>query len=229
MTHTISYRFFNPNNEKTVITLCFDEETYQIKLDDELEKPGWAKLSHQKCSNCPLGDDIEWCPTALAIAQFLPSFKSKFSYEKTIVEVETPTRTVVSKATFQTGIASLLGLACATSGCPHSKFLRPMARFHLPFANEQETVFRSLAANLLMQYVEKSQNGTGNISVNFDKLNESYGALSVVNSFLAERLRDGVERDAALNAVIILDGFALITPENTDGTFEDLQDVFVVE
>jgi len=119
-------------------------------------------------------------------------------------------------------------LVCATSGCPHTKFLRPLARFHLPFANEQETVFRSLSANLLMQYVSNSQNG-GDKPINFDQLNESYANLSIVNGFLAERLRDGVERDAALNAVIILDGLALITPENTDGSFEDLEDVFVVE
>ena len=35
-------------------------------------------------------------------------------------------------------------------------------------------------------------------------------------------LRDAVDRDAALNAVIILDGFALITPENTGDEFEDI-------
>jgi uncharacterized protein DUF6901 len=228
MTQTISYRFFAPKEKPTQINLHFDDKTFLIQLHKNMEKPAWAKLSHQKCSNCPLGDDVEWCPAALAIADFLPIFKEKFSYEKTIVEVETPSRTIVSKATFQTGIASLLGLACATSGCPLTKFLRPLARFHLPFANEQETVFRSLAASLLAQYVENSKNGH-NKPLTFDTLNDNYAALSIVNGFLAERLRDGVERDAALNAVIILDGFALITPENTDGSFIDLEDVFCVE
>ncbi|WP_135077242.1 hypothetical protein [Terasakiella sp. SH-1] len=228
MTQQIIYKFFAAKEEVVHIELDFDEQTFQIQPRKDMEKPGWAKLSHQKCSNCPLGDDVEWCPTAVAVADFLPHFTEKFSYEKTVIEVETPQRTIITKSTFQTGIASLLGLVCATSGCPHTKFLRPLARFHLPFANEQETVFRSLAANLLRQFVENSHNG-GQKPLNFDELNRNYAQLSIVNGFLAERLRDGVERDAALNAVIILDGLALITPENTDGSFEDLEDVFVVE
>ncbi|NVK17821.1 MAG: hypothetical protein HWE30_03910 [Methylocystaceae bacterium] len=228
MTQTISYRFFAPKEEKVQIDLNFDDDTYQLQIDENGDKPEWARLCNNKCTNCPLGEEVEWCPAALGVAQFLPAFKSKFSYEKTVVEVETPTRTVVTKATFQTGIASLLGLTCATSGCPHSKFLRPLARFHLPFATEQETVFRSLSAYLLMQYKKNHDQGI-NHPPSFDDLNEAYATLSIVNSFLAERLRDGVERDAALNAVMILDGFALITPENTDGSFLDLEGVFVVE
>ncbi len=228
MTQTISYRFFVPKEKQVQIDLNFDDDTYRLQIDEDGEKPDWARLSHQKCSNCPLADDIEWCPAALGIAQFLPAFKAKFSYEKTVVEVETPTRTVVTKATFQTGIASLLGLTCATSGCPHTKFLRPLARFHLPFATEQETVFRSLSAYLLTQYKINHDKGE-NKPLSFEGLNEAYATLSVVNSFLAERLRDGVERDAALNAVMILDGFALITPENTDGSFLDLEGVFATE
>ncbi len=228
MPQTIIYKFFATNQEVVHVKLNFDQKTYQIKIDEGLDKPDWAKLSYQKCSNCPLGQDVEWCPTALAIAQFLNHFKEKFSYEKTVIEVETPLRSIVTKSTFQVGIASLLGLVCATSGCEHTKFLRPLARFHLPFANEQETVFRTLSANLLMQFVQNAQNGESK-PLSFDQLNENYAKLSIVNSFLNERLREGVERDAALNAVIILDSLAMITPENTDGSFIDLEDVFVTE
>lgn len=228
MTQTITYRFFAPNHDDTAIDLHFDDESFRLQTGDNPLKPDWAKLAFQKCSNCTLGDDEEWCPAALSFAQFLPRFKAQFSYDKTVVEVETAARTIVTKATFQTGIASLFGLACATSGCPKTKFLRPLARFHLPFANEQETVFRTLAANLLIQYFENSKKGEDK-PLNFDVLNANYAELNIVNSFLAERLRAGVERDAALNAVMILDGFAYITPDNTDGTFEDIRDIFVTE
>jgi len=228
MSQTITYKFYAANQQIIKMDLRFNDKTYQIELSDDTPKPDWAKLSHHKCSNCPLGEDVEWCPTALALSEFLPYFKTKFSYEKAVIEVDTPMRSIVTKSNFQNGIASLFGLACATSGCEHTKFLRPLARFHLPFANEQETVFRSLSANLLMQYVDNVQNGR-NHPMNFDALNENYAKLSVVNSHLTKRLNDGVERDAALNAVIILDVFALITPENTDGTFEDLEDVFLTE
>ena len=37
----------------------------------------------------------------------------------------------------------------ATAGCPWTDRLRPMARFHLPFANEAETVYRSVSMYLL--------------------------------------------------------------------------------
>ena len=228
MPQSVIYKFFEKNKEPVQINLEFNDKTYQIILDDTLEKPHWVSLSHHKCANCPLADTERYCPTALAINAFLSHFTEKFSYEKTVIEVETSSRSIVTKSTFQTGIASLLGLVCATSGCPHTKFLRPLARFHLPFANEQETVFRSLSAYLLSEYVTKTQNGI-TPTLNFDRLNKNYEALSIVNSFLAERLRDGVKRDAALNAVIILDGLALITPENTDGSFIDLENVFEVE
>lgn len=228
MTQTITYKFFAAKQQVVEIDLAFDDTTYLMQVDDSLEKPDWAKLSHHKCANCPLDDDVEWCPAAVAISQFLPHFKEKFSYEKTVIEVDTPMRSIVSKSTFQAGLASLLGLVCATSGCERTKFLRPLARFHLPFANEQETVFRALSASLLMQYVQNAQSGT-NRPLTFDELNDNYANLSIVNSHLAKRINDGVERDAALNAVVILDSLAMITPENTDGSFMDLEDVFVLE
>ena len=226
MTNKITYKFFT-SDEEIVIHLEFDEETFQIIPKDDGARPDWARLGHQKCANCPLGDDVAWCPTALAIADFLPAFKSRFSYEKAIVQVDTDVRTVISKAEFQSGVASLFGLASATSGCPRTRFLRPMARFHLPFSTAQETAFRALSANLLKQYVKNTISGS-DAPLTFEQLKKDYAELSVVNSFLAERLRDAVERDAALNAVIILDGFALITPENTGGEFEDIREVFAV-
>jgi hypothetical protein len=228
MVQQVTYKFFENTKAPVLIALEFDDKTYKLIPEKNNDLPHWTELNHHKCSNCPLSDDVTHCPTAIGISQFLSHFTEKFSYEKTVIEVETPTRSIVTKSTFQNGIASLLGLVCATSGCPHTKFLRPLARFHLPFANEQETVFRTLSAWLLVQYAENIANGKQQ-ALTFDQLNENYAKLSIVNSFLAERLRDGVKRDAALNAVIILDGLALITPENTDGSFMDLENVFEVE
>lgn len=227
MTQFITYRFYAPGNEKITVDLVFDEHTYRLMDEPDTPTPDWARLEYQKCPNCPLGDNVEWCPAALAIARFLPEFESRVSYERAVVEVETPFRTVVSKTTFQTGMASLIGLVCATSGCPLTLFLRPMARFHLPFANEQETVFRTLSTYLLKVYVENSKACQGtDKAFTFDHLKTCYAELSTVNACLAERLRDAVQRDAALNAVIILDSFAQIAPENIDFGFEDLRDVF---
>ena len=45
----------------------------------------------------------------------------------------------------------------ATGGCPALAKLRPMARFHLPFATREETLFRSASAYLLGQYFLKER------------------------------------------------------------------------
>ena len=49
----------------------------------------------------------------------------------------------------QQAMSSVLGLIMATSGCPWTDRLRPMARFHLPFASEAETLYRSVGMFLL--------------------------------------------------------------------------------
>lgn len=229
MTVSVTYRFFPPGESVIIVPLSFDDATYRLHLPEDPRRPDWARLGCQRCGNCPLAEgDAPYCPTALALAQFLPNFASRVSYEKAVVEVETPNRIIVSKATFQAGIASLIGLVSATSGCPHTRFLRPMARFHLPFANEQETVFRSLSAHLLGLFVTARLSGT-KVDLTLADLKADYARLSIVNAALAERLRASVTKDAALNAVIILESFAQIAPENIEGGFEDILHCFAVE
>lgn len=226
MSHVI-YRFFATDNERLTVDLNFDEKTHRIVPPEGMVFPDWAKLDFERCPNCNLPDQA-YCPAATALAQFLPQFESKVSYEKAVVEVETPSRTMVSKTTFQHGMAALIGLAMASSGCPRTRFLRPMARTHLPFATDQETVFRALAMFLLGQYVAAGKSGAP-VSLSFAALKESYLQLSKVNNAMAERIRAAIKRDAVVNAVIILESFTLIAPENIDFGFEDIQELFVVE
>ena len=228
MTETIVYKFHDKEKVGTVVSLSFDTETYQILLPADAPKPDWAKLECNKCRNCNIGEGHEYCPAALSMAHFLPHFADCFSYTVSVVEVETANRIVVSKLPLQSAVASLIGLTLATSGCPRTQFLRPMARFHLPFADQRETVFRSLGAWLLVEYIRNHTSGKP-AQLSFDGLKEAYAQVSIVNATLAERLRAVVTHDAALNAIIILDTFALITPDNVDGGFEDISDIIVVE
>ena len=210
------------------VDLFFDAKTFRLNIPAETAKPEWTKLEHKRCANCTLSDDCAYCPAALGIAMFLPTFKDSVSHEKAVVEVDTDNRTIVAKTTLQSGLGSLIGLVCATSGCPLTRFLRPMARFHLPFADEQETLFRSFSSWLLSAIVQQRMNGS-EAPVTLDGLKQHYQDLSVMNSHLAQRIRNSVSRDALLNAVIILDLFAQIAPDNIDGGFEDIMDAFVVE
>jgi hypothetical protein len=224
---TITYRFFASHNERLSVELQFEDDTYRIRQPREMSYPDWARLDFERCPNCNLPDQA-LCPAAAALAQFLPQFETRVSYEKAVVEVETPSRTMVSKTTFQYGMAALIGLAMAASGCPRTRFLRPMARTHLPFATDQETVFRALAVHLLGQYVAQGQGGKP-VALSLGELKQNYAELSKVNAAMSERIRAAIKRDAAVNAVIILESFALIAPENIDYGFEDIQDLFVVE
>ena len=228
MTKSVIYRFFASRDERTMVELCFDERTYRLAIPEDGAAPDWAKLDFQRCPNCNLDDAEAFCPAARAIAQFLPRFETRVSYEKAVVEVETPNRTVVSKTTFQHGIAGLMGLTMATSGCPHTRFLRPMARTHLPFATDEETVMRSLAFHLLAQYVAQG-GGDTQVPLSLAQLKENYAQLSIVNGAMAERLRSAITRDAAVNAVIILDSFTFIAPDSIDNGFEDIRPFFVLE
>jgi hypothetical protein len=227
MSETIVYRFFASKDERISVELEFDKRTYQMRIPQSANLPPWAKLSFNRCPNCTLPDTDVYCPAAVSLAQFLPKFDTRASYEKAVVEVETPNRTVVANTTFQHGMAALIGLTMATSGCPHTRFLRPMARAHLPFATEEETVFRALAFHLLAQYVASGDGGP--IAISLSQLKENYTQLSIVNATVAERIRSAINRDAAVNAIIILECFALIAPENVDSGFEDIKELFVLE
>ena len=225
---TITYTFFTGGQPDIAINLRFDPKTFRLEIGDDAPRPDWARLSCNKCPNCPLGANEQWCPAALGLAAVLPDFAGRVSHERAVVEVRTSNRTVVTKTTLQTGLASLMGLICATSGCPMTKFLRPMARFHLPFADEQETLFRSFSTWLLAEHVRNQMAGIDAKS-SLEDLKHHYEEMSVVNSSLAERLRAVATRDAVLNAVIILDLFAQIAPANIDGDFEDIVAALDVE
>lgn len=225
---TIRYTFFTAGQPDITILLRFDPRTHKLELADDSPRPEWARLGCNKCSNCPLAESEQWCPTALGLATILPDFAGRVSHERAVVEVGTANRTVVTKTTLQSGLASLMGLICATSGCPQTKFLRPMARFHLPFADEQETLFRSFSAWLLAEHVRNHMAGI-DAKASLEGLKRRYEEMSVVNASLAERLRTVATRDALLNAVIILDLFAQIAPANIDGEFEDILAALEVE
>lgn len=61
----------------------------------------------------------------------------------------TEERTYSKDTLLQQGLASLLGIVMTTSGCPVLEPLKPMVRFHLPFATLTETVYRMVSMCLV--------------------------------------------------------------------------------
>ncbi len=221
----ITYIFHLAHGQTERIRLHFDPHSFLLRAEPPDPPAGWTRLGFHVCPHCPLtpaeGRD---CPFALAMSGFIARFDDVYSYEPTKVEVVTDQRTVVAERPLQDAMASIMGLIGATSGCPHLDFFRPMARFHLPFASEQETLVRAFSIHLLGEYLRAG--GEGEIAIGVQGLNTRYRAVATVNQSMAERLRAAFERDAGVNAIVILDTFARAVPFVVEEALRELRPVF---
>ena len=116
-----------------------------------------------------------------------------------------------------------MGLLMPTSGCPRMAFLKPMARFHLPFSTFEETMVRSLSFYLMRQACRDSNEQEDFTVTSFLK---SYEGVSEVNHGLLERIKDiGLSGDADQNAIVILDTFAQMLVLNSFRRHFDDQEI----
>ncbi|MEY2977186.1 MAG: hypothetical protein RLZZ435_1325 [Cyanobacteriota bacterium] len=116
--------------------------------------PEWTRLSHHQCPNCSLTEaESQFCPMALSIQELIEAFQDKLSFNQVTVNVITQERTYSKSLALQRGISSLMGIYMATSGCPVMEKLKPMVRYHLPFASLEETIYRVISMYLFSQYL----------------------------------------------------------------------------
>jgi len=222
-TFNYTYSFCFNKDEDIVFNLAIDKHkllVYNLSPDNHSE---WTRLEHNKCKNCSLLDE-EYCPVAINLEPIISKFGNKRSYDQTNVEVQSFDRSTSCETTLQRSVSSLLGLVMATSACPHTVFLRPMARFHLPFATDEETIVRASSFYLLSEYF--NNDNQNEFDIKLEKLKESYRQLHIVNEGLAERLRTVVEKDAAVNAIILLDLFAKALPYSIDEALSEVNYIF---
>jgi len=90
----------------------------------------------------------------LSLVDLVTRCEELVSYDQIDVRVVTDEWTITQRA-----ISALMGLIMATSGCPKTAYLKPMARFHLPLASEDEAVYRVTSMYLLAQYFLKLEVG----------------------------------------------------------------------
>ncbi len=187
--------------------------------------PAWTALAFEQCPNCPLQPaSTPQCPMAVRFVPLIAMVGKLRSYERVEVCVETSERSVSKVTTVQRGIGALMGLLSASSDCPRVGFLRPMAHYHLPFASEDETIYRAASTYLLGQYLLAQQGGEPDWSL--DGLKASYLGLQRVNAAMAKRLRPAVEEDGAINAFILLDLLAKTLPYSIDEKLEEIKATF---
>jgi hypothetical protein len=199
------YKFQLQNGEEKLFNVLLDEQTLQVIQNSPMSNPEWTKLKYHQCKNCPLGAEVAYCPVAVNIAHLIDEFKFSTSYDKTWVVVETPDRTYAQETTVQNGLSAILGIYMVTSGCPILDYLRPMVRFHLPFATTDETVFRAVSMYLVAQYFRQRKGLEPNW--NLEGLINIYKEIGTVNKGMWNRLSKASSFDANVNALIVLSTF----------------------
>ncbi len=221
----IKYNFICEDFKKREFSLSIDAKTLVLKNTPKDPLPEWTLLDFHKCSMCSLSSETEkHCPLSVNLIDLVKGFMNLFSYDKTYVEVTTPQRLLQKNTTVQEGVSSLMGLYIATSRCPQTNFFKPMARFHLPFASEEETIYRVVSTYLLAEYVlDKEPQSNKN---RFDGLIKIYDNIQVLNLSIVERLRSASKKDSTINALIILDLFAKSLPHTIEESFEEYRHLF---
>jgi hypothetical protein len=146
------------------------------------------------------------------------------SYHTIHVDVITNERYISRATSAQKGVSSLMGLIMAVSGCPHMAFLKPMARFHLPFATSEETIFRAVSMYLLAQNYRRKLGH--NPDLDLTGLVRIYDNIQTVNASIAERLRAASQTDSAVNALVLLDNHAKFLSDVLDESLEDIGYLF---
>ncbi len=224
------FRFEDGTEQYLLISLRLNDLSHIPEV--ESKKPKWTKLEFNKCENCPLNaKDDPYCPVALSISGIINKFRNRKSYEKILLRVETPERLYEKKTPLQQGLGSLLGIFMVTTGCPVMRILRPMVRFHLPFATIEETVYRSASCYLLGQYfkVKKDKKPDWDLK----GLAKAYEEIQKVNLGITNRLRSISDEDANANAIIVLDVFAkalsssiFVDLRELEYLYQDLLDIF---
>ena len=221
----ISYFFKFSDDSSLEFHLNFDEHNNLI-VKEPLEIKEWTKLDNFKCSNCPLNsDEFTQCPVAKNLDDVVEKTKNKISYEKVSVQVVTPERTYYKETDTQEGLFSLFGLIMASSGCSHLGWFKPLARFHLPFSDTDETMFRILSLHLVSEYL-RSENKDFNCSI--DGIKTKYQRVEVVNLDFTNRIKSygKGKGDADLNAITALDLFAKLFEIEESANFMDLTSYF---
>jgi hypothetical protein len=221
----IQYCFQLSDERQEIFNLELDEESLELVGNVQDSLPDWTRLDFHQCANCPLGVDTHpYCPVALHLADIVRRFEEILSYDEVHVDVFTEERRISQDTTAQLGLASLMGLMMAASGCPHMAFFKPMVRFHLPMSTDEETIYRAVSMYLLAQYFVRQKDRQTDFHL--EGLKDIYKNVQLTNSYVADRLRAATKSDSSLNGLITLDMFAKTMLFAIKESLEDIRYLF---
>ena len=214
------YKFADGTSKNFDLRLA--QSNLRLLARQPADLPLWALLTYEKCENCPLNEkEHAYCPIAANLAGVVEEFRNFLSHEKVSVTVVCEERIYGKETTVQGGLSPLLGIIMTTSGCPVMEQLKPMVRFHLPFASLDETIFRGVAMYLLAQYFRQQEGKPASWSL--EGLPPIYTEVGMVNRDFAKRMRAAAKKDANVNALVNLDVFASMMQFAAEDTLNRLK------
>jgi len=153
------------------------------------------------------------------------SFKNIISIEPVNATLTTSERTINKECSIQAAVASITGILMSTCGCPVFSNLKPMVRFHLPFASLEETEFRVFSMYLLAQYLRGRKNLSQDHSL--QTLKQLYDEIQKINLLAAHKIQELERSDATINGLVILNSFSqLVSFDLEDNDLTSLENLF---
>lgn len=224
-TVNIEYRIKIDERKTESIKFELDGKSFDLIAKKIADPPKWTTLSYKQCPHCPLNpEEHPHCPVALQIYDVVERFDGTQSIDIIELEVITEDRRVFQTLDIQRALASMLDLVFPVCGCPKTAYMKPLARFHLPLASEEETVFRVTGMYLLSQYfVSQAQSG-GRVS--FDGLSGLYQDMHILNTAVAKRLVSVTQSDSLKNAITLVDMYSTLVPLLLEDRLVEMREFF---
>jgi hypothetical protein len=221
----IKYVFRFAGGAAIEFPLEFEEPGFDLVVPERRGWPAWTALEAHKCSHCPLdAASSPRCPLAASLVDVVEGSLELVSHGSVEAEAILPDRTVSVSTNAGEALRSLMGLIIPASGCPHTAFFKPMARFHLPFSSAEETLYRACSMHRLAQQL-RAEAGVA-VSDGFGELAQVYADINLVNQHVVARLQDAAGEDSSRSAVALLDVFAQLIPFQFDQALDDLRALF---
>lgn len=219
------YVFTFSDGLKKEFDIRLDPVTLNFISTGRQSTPEWAVLEYAKCEICPLdSSQFKFCPVAVGLTELVDSFKDMISYQKVDISLISNGRNVWKHTSIQEGISSLLCIYMVTNGCPIMETLKPMVRYHLPFASLEETNYHVTSMYLLGQYFLKKKGLEPDWE--FQGLTDIYENIRLVNKGMYKRLQNVSNGDAIVNAIAHMDIFACSLPYLIEDSLKEIEYLF---
>ncbi len=221
-----SYHFKFENGIESLFEIFLEPTTLQIIRKSKKEPAEWTKFENFECAHCPLDkDEYKFCPVAVNLQELIEFFSEKTSFEKVKVTVDTKERSYFKDTDMQSAVGSLIGIIMPASGCPILAKLRPMLRFHLPFATIEETEFRVFAMYALAQFLRHKTGKQPDWELK--SLVKLYDDIQKINTNVVSKIAKLENQDASINSVVVLNNFAnFVSMDLDDEDFSRLTGLF---